>query len=159
MRRVENMAVTIEDQLIGRRLRERRTLLGVSQSRLGSFEHLTFQQIQKYETGKNRISAGRLWRFSKILHVHIFYFFDGLETIIKEHENNGKGQISDTTKLRYLDARTNKLEVEINRLNKSFLKIKDIKLRKSIVELAKGLAESETGNKKLEDDNKNINKK
>jgi transcriptional regulator with XRE-family HTH domain len=137
------MTVTIEDQFIGKRLRERRVLLGVSQSRLGEFESLTFQQIQKYETGKNRISAGRLWRFSKILHVHIFYFFDGLEAIIKEHESNGGTDISDTTKLRYLDARTNKLEIEINRLNKSFLKIKDARLRKSVVELAKRLAESE----------------
>jgi transcriptional regulator with XRE-family HTH domain len=141
------MTVTIEDQFIGRRLRERRVLLGVSQSRLGGLERLTFQQIQKYETGRNRIAAGRLWRFSKILHVHIFYFFDGLDAIIEEHERNG-GDVSDTMKLRYLDARTNKLEVEINRLNKSFLKIKDVKLRKSVVELAKGLAESEGGNRK-----------
>jgi len=139
------MTVTIEDQFIGRRLRERRTLLGVSQSRLGGLESLTFQQIQKYETGKNRISAGRLWRFSKILHVHIFYFFDGLEEIIKEHECNGGKDISDTTKLRYLDARTNKLEIEMNKLNKSFLKIKDAKLRKGVVELARRLAESEDG--------------
>jgi transcriptional regulator with XRE-family HTH domain len=153
------MTVTIEDQFIGKRLRERRVLLGVSQSRLGGLERLTFQQIQKYETGRNRIAAGRLWRFSKILHVHIFYFFDGLETIINEHERNGGVDVSDNTKLRYLDARTNKLEIEINRLNKSFLKIKDVKLRKSVVELAKGLAESETKNQKPEVRNKNINKK
>jgi len=138
------MTVTIEDQFIGNKLRERRTLLGVSQSRLGRFENITFQQIQKYETGVNRISAGRLWKFSKILHVHIYYFFDGLDEVVKESESD----ISTICKLGQLDAKTNKLEFEINKLNKNFLKIKNVKLRKSVVELTKRLAESEKDGEK-----------
>lgn len=154
--------MTIEDQFIGKKLRERRVLLGVSQGRLGSIEGLTFQQIQKYETGKNRISAGRLWRFAMILHVHIFYFFDGLEKAIEEHKlagNQDLNYISDFGKLEELDNMADKLETEINRLNKNFVKIKNAKLRRSVLNLTKGLAESEIEDQNSKDNNENINKK
>jgi len=135
------MTPTIEDQSIGNKLRERRTKIGISQTQLGRFEDLTFQQIQKYETGKNRISAGKLWRFTKILHVDISYFFDGLDEIIENIENK------DTTNLQKFNKKVEKLDPEIRKLNKSFLEIKDRKLRKNIIELAKRLAEN---NKKTE---------
>lgn len=155
------MAVTIEDQFVGKKLRERRVLLGVSQSTLGKSENISFQQIQKFEVGKNRISAGRLYRFSKILHVHIYYFFEGIDKVIEKSKLAGLEDVSDITKLRVLDAKTDRLDIEINKLNKNFLKIKNMKLRKSIVDLAKGLAESEVEDRilKSEDRNININKK
>jgi transcriptional regulator with XRE-family HTH domain len=61
---------------VGSRLRIRRTLLGLSQEALGESVGLTFQQIQKYEKGANRMGASRLFEFSKILNVPISYFFD-----------------------------------------------------------------------------------
>lgn len=61
---------------VGQRLRVRRSLLGMSQEKLAEAIGLTFQQIQKYERGINRISAGRLFQFSKILDVPIGYFYD-----------------------------------------------------------------------------------
>jgi len=69
----------VVDAHVGERLRIRRSLLGISQDKLADAIGLTFQQIQKYERGFNRISAGRLYRFSKILNVDVQYFYDGYE--------------------------------------------------------------------------------
>lgn len=66
------------DVYVGGRVRRRRMLLGMSQERLGELLHLTFQQVQKYEKGVNRIGAGRLFDIAGILSAPIDYFFDGL---------------------------------------------------------------------------------
>jgi len=67
------------DVHVGGRVRLRRTLLGMSQERLGQALGLTFQQVQKYERGANRIGASRLYRLSEILDVPVAYFFDELK--------------------------------------------------------------------------------
>jgi transcriptional regulator with XRE-family HTH domain len=64
------------DVHVGGRLRLRRTLLGMTQQELGRQIDLTFQQVQKYEKGTNRIGAGMLWKLSEILDVPISFFFD-----------------------------------------------------------------------------------
>ena len=66
------------DVHVGGRVRAGRTLIGMSQTELGKHVGLTFQQIQKYEKGMNRIGAGRLWRFSLILGRPISWFFEGI---------------------------------------------------------------------------------
>lgn len=66
------------DAHVGRRLRRRRTELGISQEQLGAALGLTFQQVQKYEKGQNRIGAGRLYRIANILSAPVQYFFEGL---------------------------------------------------------------------------------
>lgn len=66
------------DVHVGGRLRLRRSLLGVSQEKLANAIGLTFQQVQKYEKGLNRISAGRLYQFSKILEIPIAYFYENI---------------------------------------------------------------------------------
>jgi transcriptional regulator with XRE-family HTH domain len=66
------------DVHVGSRVRLRRTLLGLSQTALGDALGLTFRQVQKYERGKNRISASKLWKLSQILDVPVSFFFDGL---------------------------------------------------------------------------------
>ena len=66
------------DVHVGSRIRLRRTLLGMSQERLGSALGLTFQQVQKYERGANRVGASRLFDISRILDVPISYFFDDM---------------------------------------------------------------------------------
>ncbi|WP_411816424.1 helix-turn-helix domain-containing protein [Hyphococcus sp. DH-69] len=63
---------------VGRRLRQRRRLLGLTQEKLAQAVDIRFQQIQKYESGSNRISASRLWSLSKALDVSISYFFEGM---------------------------------------------------------------------------------
>ncbi|SMF15854.1 Transcriptional regulator, contains XRE-family HTH domain [Tistlia consotensis] len=67
------------DAEIGRRLREARIVRGMSQTELGDALGITFQQIQKYEKGLNRIGSGRLFKISRILHLPVTYFYDGLE--------------------------------------------------------------------------------
>jgi len=66
------------DLHLGRRLRRRRRLLGLTQQQLASAVGIRFQQIQKYECGANRISAARLWQLSEALEIPIGYFYDGL---------------------------------------------------------------------------------
>ena len=67
------------DVHVGRRVRLRRTLLGLNQTQLGEKLEITFQQIQKYERGSNRISASRLYQAARILDVPVSYLFDGLD--------------------------------------------------------------------------------
>lgn len=66
------------DVHVGRRLKARRRLLGLTQERLAKAVDIRFQQIQKYESGVNRISASRLWTLAKALDVSVAYFFDGM---------------------------------------------------------------------------------
>jgi transcriptional regulator with XRE-family HTH domain len=66
------------DELLGRRLRLRRRIMGLTQNELAAKVGVRFQQIQKYESGANRISAARLWGFSQALEVPVSYFFEGL---------------------------------------------------------------------------------
>jgi len=72
---------------VGKRVRERRVSLGMSQRALGECLGLTFQQIQKYERGANRISASKLWALSNFFEVPIEWFFDGLGEPNQERED------------------------------------------------------------------------
>ena len=83
------------DVHLGRRLRRRRRLLGLTQQQLAGACGVRFQQIQKYECGANRISAARLWQLSEALVVPVGYFYDGLSEIapcdsITETESSGE---------------------------------------------------------------------
>jgi transcriptional regulator with XRE-family HTH domain len=68
------------DAYVGSRIRLKRTIQGLSQTELGTAVGVTFQQMQKYESGANRVSASKLWALSEELDVPISYFFDGLDT-------------------------------------------------------------------------------
>ena len=67
------------DEHVGKRLRQRRWLVGMTQQQLAEHVGIKFQQIQKYETGANRVSASRLWDIASTLDVSINFFFDGLQ--------------------------------------------------------------------------------
>lgn len=71
------------DEHVGERIRQRRTLLGLTQEQLASALEISYQQVQKYETGANRVSAGRLYEIAKHLDVEIGFFFEGLEPTSK----------------------------------------------------------------------------
>ena len=73
------------DVHVGRRVRLRRTLLGMSQEQLGDALNITFQQVQKYERGSNRISASRLWDIGQILDVPVSFFFDDISDDTAAH--------------------------------------------------------------------------
>ena len=82
------------DVYVGRRIRHRRWMNGTTQQQLAEAVGIKFQQIQKYETGMNRVSAARLWDISKILDVQISYFFEGLNDSAEE-SNAGGGVAGD----------------------------------------------------------------
>jgi transcriptional regulator with XRE-family HTH domain len=79
------------DVYLGKRLRRRRRLLGLTQQQLAGTVGVRFQQIQKYECGANRISAARLWQLSEALESPVSYFYDGLEEAIERREAANQG--------------------------------------------------------------------
>jgi transcriptional regulator with XRE-family HTH domain len=116
------------DRHVGSRVRMRRILLGMSQEKLGEQLQLTFQQIQKYEKGMNRIGASRLQQISRILGVPVEYFFEGAPQLSERPPvENGFDDQGDAT-------------YEGVQLNRAFLKIKDPKLRRRVVELVTAIA-------------------
>lgn len=122
------------DIYVGNRLRMRRTILGLSQTELGQKLGLTFQQIQKYEQGLNRIGSSRLYELSKILKISIAYFFEDLEDV---DSLNGEDLGSIDVK-QDPAARRETLE-----LVRSFARIDDKNLRQSILDLIHDLNEAD----------------
>lgn len=79
------------DHHVGNRMRQRRRLIGMTQHALAEAVNIRFQQIQKYESGANRISASRLWELSKALGVPVTYFYEGLESRFVEQTGPANG--------------------------------------------------------------------
>lgn len=129
---------------VGSRVRLRRTLLGLSQEKLGDAVGLTFQQIQKYERGANRIGASRLFQLSRILDVPISFFFEDLPSALKTTE----GQV--VWGLRERDQKTIEPDPLARRetleLVRAYYKIADPRVRKRLFELTKSLANAAAGN-------------
>lgn len=78
------------DVHVGKRIRHRRWLVGMTQQQLAEKVGIKFQQIQKYETGMNRVSASRLWDISDVLGVPVSFFFDGLNDKVSDAPVNGQ---------------------------------------------------------------------
>jgi len=121
------------DGQVGNRVRLRRMLVGMSQERLGEHLGLTFQQVQKYEKGVNRIGAGRLFQVAQILGVPISYFYEGV--IEQSAESMRKGDATTPPVMEFLSSG------EGLQLTLAFMRIKDSKVRKRVIDLVKSLAE------------------
>ncbi len=127
------------DKHVGARVRMRRILIGMSQERLGESLGLTFQQVQKYEKGTNRIGASRLQQISQILGVPVEFFFEGspASDVVSLH---GPG-MADSAETRYVaDFLSTAEGVQLTR---AFVRIREPKLRRKIVELVTLLAGEE----------------
>ncbi len=122
------------DAHVGSRVRLRRMLLGMSQERLGESMGLTFQQVQKYEKGVNRIGASRLFQIAKILEVPVQFFFEEAPQLDGPAATGMAEPESETFILEFLNSR------EGLELNRAFVKIADPKVRKSIVDLIRSLS-------------------
>jgi len=128
------------DQHVGSRVRLRRMLLGMSQERLGESMGLTFQQVQKYEKGVNRIGASRLFQISKILDVPVQFFFEEAPHVGDGSAVRGMAEPdSEGFILEFLNSR------EGLELNRAFVKIADPKVRKSVVDLVRALSSGANG--------------
>jgi transcriptional regulator with XRE-family HTH domain len=116
------------DRHVGTRVRMRRMMLGMSQTKLGDAIGLTFQQVQKYERGTNRIGASRLQQIAHILQVPVSFFFEGLPLPTETPSEEG-------TLIDDFLATSDGLS-----LTKYFMRIKDPKLRRCIVHLVEQIA-------------------
>jgi transcriptional regulator with XRE-family HTH domain len=123
------------DVQVGNRVRIRRMLIGMSQERLGDLLGLTFQQVQKYEKGVNRIGAGRLFEVARILNVPVDFFYEGLAPATPEGANDVEGGAPPV--MEFVSSG------EGLQLSLAFMKIKDAKVRKRVLDLVKSLANEE----------------
>jgi transcriptional regulator with XRE-family HTH domain len=127
------------DVHVGSRVRLRRMLLGMSQEKLGEHLGLTFQQVQKYEKGVNRIGASRLFDLARVLGVPIQFFYDEAPSGMRgaEAAPGFADQPGESYVVEFLGSR------EGLELNKAFARITDPKVRRSIVEMVRALAGDE----------------
>ena len=130
------------DRHVGGRVRMRRVMLGMSQEKLGDALGLTFQQIQKYEKGTNRIGASRLQQISRTLDVPPAFFFDGAPSFeaVASPEPGHMGVAEDSNAPYVADFLST---AEGLHLNMAFARIHDPKIRKRIVDLVSSLAGEE----------------
>ncbi len=126
------------DAHVGGRVRLRRMLLGLSQERLAEQLGLTFQQVQKYEKGINRIGASRLFELAKLLSVPVQFFYEDAPS----GEPGTNSGLAESTGENYIVDFLNSREgLELNR---AFLRIADPKVRRSLIELMRSLAGEES---------------
>jgi transcriptional regulator with XRE-family HTH domain len=124
------------DRHVGSRVRLRRMLIGMSQEKLGEALGITFQQIQKYEKGANRISASRLQQASRVLGVPIDYFYEGAPPLDGDQPGFQEGAAPDYVP----DTLTS---AEGLNLLKAFAAVKSPRVRRRIIDLVRALAEDD----------------
>ncbi len=120
---------------VGSRVRLRRNMLGVSQEKLGESLGITFQQVQKYEKGTNRVGASRLQAISTILNVPVSFFFEDAPGV----PVGSAGGLAEASSTSFVVDFLN--SAEGLQLNRAFAKITDAKVRRKIVDLVKALAD------------------
>jgi len=123
------------DKHVGGRVRMRRMMLSMSQEKLGDALHLTFQQVQKYEKGTNRIGASRLQQISHILQVPVAFFFEGAPT---PDNMGGLGEAPSPAYVADFLSSSDGLA-----LTKAFMRIKQPNVRRRIVDLVEAVAGQE----------------
>jgi transcriptional regulator with XRE-family HTH domain len=141
------------DAHVGSRVRLRRMLIGMSQEKLGELLGLTFQQVQKYEKGANRIGASRLFDISQILAVPVSYFFDDVsDEVAAQHRlsnGNGNGHVHGNGNGHYKDLESGPHMMEFVssaegfQLIRAYTKITDPRVRKRVLDLVKSLTGDE----------------
>lgn len=118
------------DQHVGERIRKRRTLLGYTQEQLAEALEISYQQVQKYETGANRVSSGRLFQIAQRLEVPVSYFFEGLEVTAQAAVMPHGG--------------SNRTTIDLVR---NFNGINDVSVRNALAGLVKSLSERSADNR------------
>lgn len=114
------------DQQVGERIRRRRVLLGLTQDHLGETLGISYQQIQKYETGANRVSAGRLFQIAQTLQIDVSHFFNGLSEVDHAEEDDLAASASSRN---------------VIDLVRNFSRIEDDRIRTAVLSLVRSLAD------------------
>lgn len=116
------------DEYVGERIRQRRAMLGLTQEQLAAALKISYQQVQKYETGANRVSAGRLYEIAQTLETDVSHFFEGLEEAPKRAEMPHGGR--------------NRVTIDLVR---NFQMITDPEVRNAVSNLVKTLTDRYSG--------------
>lgn len=126
------------DTQVGKRLRLRRTMMGLSQEAVAKAVGITFQQVQKYEKGANAMNASRLYEFAQFMHVPVAYFFEGIEVMSSTGESGfaEDGDKFDHNKARAVSDR------ESLEMMKAFKRIKEQLVRKRLSDLVRAIADN-----------------
>lgn len=124
------------DVHVGARVRLRRTLLGMSQEKLGEALGLTFQQVQKYERGANRVGASRLFDLSRVLDVPVSFFFDDMSQDVEALSPRLISGLAEEPASFEADPMTKRETLELVR---AYYRITDPQVRKRVLDLAKAL--------------------
>lgn len=126
------------DAYVGAQIKQRRTAVGMSQTELANHLGITFQQVQKYEKGSNRVSASRLYEIAELLDVRLESFFVGVEEVIKK-KNTGKAdkRANDKTLVKFDEFISRPGGVD---MIKAFVEIDDAAVRKQIAALIKSVS-------------------
>ena len=125
------------DKYVGSRVRARRVGLRISQTKLGEAIGVTFQQVQKYENGANRIGSSNLYKISKTLGVNVAFFYEGVESI---DETETPPELSDVPQATFdSDPMLSREAIE---LMHNFYRIKDESVRHRLAQFVKTLAQS-----------------
>lgn len=132
------------DVHVGARIRLRRTLRGLSQDKLGQALGLTFQQVQKYERGSNRIGASRLYHMALVLEVPITYFYENIPEEIQSASPRHMAMLTEDPPEAAAEVMSKRETLELVR---AYYRISDPKLRRHVMDLAKALGPEDSGNK------------
>lgn len=129
------------DVHVGMRMRQRRSLLGMSQTALADAVGLTFQQIQKYERGSNRMGSSRLFEFAKVLDVPVTYFFDEMPSTLAGRPMSGRGGRGEVRASPMTDSGEEDplIKRETLQLVRAYYKIRAQTVRKGIFEFVKAM--------------------
>lgn len=132
------------DVFVGQKLKARRTLIGMTQEKLAEATGITFQQVQKYEKGRNRLSASRIFQFSRVLNIPVAYFFEGFFS--SDSLIGLQGGFADNEQEPFeaeVDATDNvMLQKETIDLVRTYYTITDEKLRKDFLKMLKQMAKN-----------------
>ena len=132
------------DVFVGQKLKARRTLIGMTQEKLAEATGITFQQVQKYEKGRNRLSASRIFQFSRVLNIPVAYFFEGFFS--SDSLIGLQAGFADNEQEPFdaeIDANDNvMLQKETIDLVRTYYTITDEKLRKDFLKMLKQMAKN-----------------
>ncbi len=141
-RRGRGKGISPIDIHVGRRVRQRRTLLGMSQTTLGDTLGLSFQQVQKYENGTNRISASRIFNLSRVLDVPVEFFFDDMPAAVAASSPAQSGGKAKEPPNYEPDPMATRATMELVR---AYYKISDPEIRKHLFAMTKTLGARSRG--------------
>ncbi len=129
------------DGYVGKRLKQRRTIMGLSQEAVAKAVGITFQQVQKYEKGSNAMNASRLFEFSRFMNVPVAYFFEDIEQSSSPHKMSSGFAEAPALEFNNDNMASDRESLE---MMKSFKRIKNPVVRKRIADLLRAISDNKT---------------